>query len=248
MSTYKTVAAWNVQRGAKFLDIVRMLRENSVDIALLQECDIGMARSGNVHVPREVAEGLGYEYTVAIEFEEHGIGNKEEREQFPRATNKNGLHCNATLSYKLPFVSHHIELSSGREWKMNGDQPRHGGRIALAVKIDGVYFVNVHLESRTSPEKRVGQMNRLLHALDRLSAERVVIGGDLNTKEEDDKLLFLCAENRGYLWRDANLDVGRFAGKRFDWFLYRGVSIGNPFTINATGISDHDLILVDVLA
>ena len=248
MSTYKTVATWNIERGIRYLDVTRMLKDYSVDIALLQECDVGMARSGNVHTPRLISEGLGYAYTMAIEFEEEGLGNRSERAAIdPGAVNKNGLHCNAIVAKDLPFMSHHVELSMGREWEQDDHQPRCGGRIALISRIGGVHFVSLHLENRTSPEKRTGQINRLLRALDKLGAARVVIGGDLNNKDPDDSHLFRSVSLKDYRWIDANDDVGRFGGRRLDWFFYKGVEVKNPRTVDASGVSDHDLMLLDVL-
>lgn len=246
MSTYKTVATWNVQRGGKYLDIARMLRDNAVDIALLQECDVGMARSGNIHVPRLVSKELGYDYSMAIEFEEEGIGNDKEREQFPRATNKNGLHCNAILARSSMSITNTIHLSRGREWQADRVQPRNGGRVALAVELDGIFYVSTHLENRTTAVKRFKQFRRLLRVLDKGGARRVVIGGDFNVRDFGDTAIFTHAEECGYSWADANDDVGRFQGNRFDWFFYRGVEVSHPQTIDATGVSDHDLMLLRV--
>src|SRR3712207_4565526 len=54
--------AWNIERGTMLDEIVRVLRAHGVlgqsDVLLLTELDYGMARSGNRHVAREMAEGL----------------------------------------------------------------------------------------------------------------------------------------------------------------------------------------------
>lgn len=246
MSIFKTVATWNIQRGRKLFEISRKLFSHNIDVALLQECDVGMARSGNVHVPRSLADGLELDHRSVVEFEEDGLGNFEERSLLPGQQNIRGLHCNAILAEKIPRITHQIELTAGREWTAS-DQPREGGRVALAVKIDGITFVNVHFESRTTAEKRGVQMHRLFKSLDKIKADRCVIGGDFNNKFGYSEPLFDIAALNGFHWKRANVDHGRFAGKRLDWFFYRNVEVRNPQTIDATGISDHDLMTLDVL-
>lgn len=241
------VATWNVCRGHQPYEISGLLAQHAVDVALLQECDIGMARSGNVHVPRKVAElWPGADFAMAIEFEEEGIGNERERRAAAAdAVNDRGLHCNAIVGRDLPHLTHEVVLSAGREW-MASDQPRRGGRKALIARVEKIHLASVHLENRTSPAKRAGQMKRLLRALEQIDAWAVVIGGDLNCKEGEGEPLFELAAGYGYEWKEANADVGRWSGRRLDWFLYRGVAVSNPRTIDAEGISDHDLMLLDV--
>lgn len=243
---FKTVATWNVQCGKHALLVGRELARRGVDLAMLQECDVGMARSNNLHVPRIIAKILETDYRMAIEFEEHGLGNAQDKAELGDAANRNGLHCNAIVGNGLPLTTHHVELTPGREW-IDSDQPRNGGRQALIVKVDGIHFVSVHLENRTTQDKRAGEFQRLLKALRKVSAHRVVIGGDMNNKHGREPL-FDVAERFGYQWQDANQDEGRFAGRRLDWFFYRGVEVRNPQTIDATGISDHDLMLLEVSA
>lgn len=239
-----TIATWNIERGKNAAQVVRELCRHGVDVALLQECDVGMARSGNIHVPRVIAQALGVDYRMAIEFEEHGLGNPAECEELGEASNSVGLHCNAIVADRLPRTTHQVELSLGREWR-EGDQPRDGGRVGLIAKLRDFWAVNVHLESRTTPEKRAAQLKRLMKAIDKLGAVSVIIGGDMNNKAGDEPL-FDVAKAFGYSWRDENADEGRFAGRRLDWFFVRNLYVSNPRTIDATGISDHDLMLLDV--
>src|SRR5215207_7344534 len=61
--------AWNIERGTHLDELLRVLREHEVmsrsAVLLLTELDYGMARSGNRHVAREIAEGLGMAYAFA---------------------------------------------------------------------------------------------------------------------------------------------------------------------------------------
>src|ERR1044071_6388752 len=51
--------AWNIERGIKLDEIIRVLHSQESmgrsDVLLLTELDYGMARSGNRHVAREIA-------------------------------------------------------------------------------------------------------------------------------------------------------------------------------------------------
>ena len=60
--------AWNIQRGARFDDLRRALLAPPLagaDLLLLSEVDVGLGRSGNRNVARELAEALGM-ITIAL--------------------------------------------------------------------------------------------------------------------------------------------------------------------------------------
>ena len=61
--------AWNIERGLKLPGLTRALREHPLlreaDVLLLTELDYGMARTGNLHVTRELARQLGMTYVFA---------------------------------------------------------------------------------------------------------------------------------------------------------------------------------------
>lgn len=237
------VAAWNVQRGGAVDEIAARLRDLKIDVALLSECDIGMARSGNRDTVAEIADRLGMYHACAVEFRELGLGNAEEREGFVGQANSTGLHVNAVLSrHRFRRVAR-IVLDDGDAW-LESDQPRIGGRNAVAAEIDGVWYAAAHLESRCDPEERERQMRRLTAALS--GADRAVIGGDFNTRAGIEPL-FATAEVAGFGWADANVDEGRFAGRKLDFFFVRGVRGIEPAVHDASGISDHDLITLTVV-
>ena len=58
---YRAVS-WNIERGICFNEIVSLLKDHPVlskaDIFLVTETDLGMARSGNRNVAREIAQEL----------------------------------------------------------------------------------------------------------------------------------------------------------------------------------------------
>lgn len=238
------IAAWNVGRGTFVGDIARSLQRVNASVCLLSECDIGMARSGNRDTVKDIAERLGMGHAFAVEFQEHGLGNLAEQREFAGQENIDALHGNAILS-DLPFERVlRIPLSDGEPWE-DSEQPRTGGRVALAAEIGRTWFVSVHLENRTGPAKRARQANRLFTGLKKLKAKRIVIGGDLNVKLGRESL-FDRAQTMNFRWKDANRDEGRFKGKRLDWFLVKGIKVKNPRTHDAAGISDHDLITLEL--
>ena len=58
--------AWNVERGKRFSGVMTTLTGHpelrGADLVLLNEVDIGMGRSGNLNIPRELARALGHDY------------------------------------------------------------------------------------------------------------------------------------------------------------------------------------------
>jgi endonuclease/exonuclease/phosphatase family metal-dependent hydrolase len=153
----------------------------------LCELDLGMARSGQAHTPRELARRLGAGYVFGVEFLELGLGDAWERRQHAGTDNEAGLHGAAILSpYPLERPAL-VRLSADGAW-FDGDhgERRVGGRIALlaTLVIDGrpVTLADVHFESHSDPRSRAAQMTLLLAAIDAYSgAQPVLLGGDFNT-------------------------------------------------------------------
>jgi endonuclease/exonuclease/phosphatase family metal-dependent hydrolase len=181
------VAFWNAERG-KFLDAsAKLLGGLNAAAYLLCELDLGMARSGQAHTARELAERLGAGYAFGVEFLELGLGDAFERSWHVGEINEAGLHGAAILS---PFPLERpalIRLESDGRWfdGANGER-RVGGRIALLATLRNggrpVTLVDVHFESHSDPPGRAAQMERLLDAIDAYAdSQPVLIGGDFNT-------------------------------------------------------------------
>ncbi len=64
--------AWNIQRGTALPELRAALTADPelarADVLLLSEVDIGMGRSHNRNVPRELAEALGMSYAFAVSY------------------------------------------------------------------------------------------------------------------------------------------------------------------------------------
>lgn len=195
------IVVFNAERGNRFEGILALLREHpelrAADVLLLSEVDYGMARSGNRHVARELADALGLGYAFGIEFLELTKG--DEREQSAAGDNTFSLHGNAILSRWPLSEVRVVRLPRFCDWAKESQQ-RIGGRMALLAEVQtaagALTLASVHLENRTDPAGRRAQMKAVLDAIalrdspsGLLSANvggaRAVIAGDLNTSTID---------------------------------------------------------------
>jgi endonuclease/exonuclease/phosphatase family metal-dependent hydrolase len=182
------VLAWNAERGRSFAAARGWLAAAAPDVLLLSELDLGMARSGQLHVARELARHLGCGYAFAVEFLELGLGSAPEREALPAgAANEVGYHGNAILARAALGSPALVRLDAGGEWfdGARGEQ-RVGGRVAVLARVElagtPVVFASVHLESHSDPRQRAAQLGTLLDALERYApGTPALVGGDLNS-------------------------------------------------------------------
>ncbi len=181
------VVAWNIERGTQLDGQIHALRTDpylkDADVILLIEADIGMARSGNVHVARTLARELGFSYAFAPCYLSLVKGSGVEYD-LP-GENHLGLHGNAVLSrYPLRRV-HAVPLENGIDL-MKGREKRLGSQAAVIAEIEfpngALTVVAVHLDAHSTQRHRRGQMRRILDAL---PPGPVVLGGDWNTSTYD---------------------------------------------------------------
>lgn len=220
------IAAWNAER-LKYRDAsARLMREIAPDVLLLSEADIGMARSGNHHTVRDLADDLGQGYAYGVEFLEFGLGDERERVWHAGETNAVGFHGNAILS-RFPLLEPAvIRLDDGAVWwvEETRGQRRLGWRMAVAARVETargpLLAVCVHLESKTDAADRAAQVTRLLDGVDAIAKGLpVVLGGDFNTGElpslpgggylpaasvEEREPLFRIMRERGFDWAACN--------------------------------------------
>lgn len=253
-----TVAAWNIERCKRVAETAEALRQSGAEIVLATEMDFGMARSGQHHTTRELAEALGMGYAFGVEFVELGTGDPYETSLFAEVPNEHGLHGNAILSrYPLENVAL-LPLEVGGGWftgtPKNDGQFRIGGRMAMAAQIGGVTFVSVHYESESDAQGRAEQTRRMLDLIEsEYGRGPCVIGGDLNTAAFADMRMsgeetlatpaptepsFTAFHDAGFVWQPANTPgittrsaPGKPVGyplKKLDWLLVRGVVASDP--------------------
>ena len=182
------VVAWNLERGTHIGAAVDILQARGPDVVLASELDAGMARSGNRRTAAELAGQLGHTYAFAVEFLELGLGDPKEAARVgPHAVNELGFHGNA-ITARSPLTDPIlIRIEEHGSWfTRETDQPRVGGRMALAARVDlggsPVVVCSVHLESESGPALRAEQLGVVLDALDgHYGRVATIVGGDLNT-------------------------------------------------------------------
>jgi hypothetical protein len=93
-----TVIEFNTERGARWLEAINFLKGANADVIILNEMDIGMARTDQQHTTKLMAQMLKMNYAWGLEFVELTNGNKKEQDRFGRIPNFHGLHGNAILT------------------------------------------------------------------------------------------------------------------------------------------------------
>jgi len=217
-----TVVAYNVERGFQATSQIAMLRAGAdlpvPDVLLLSEVDRGCRRTEFRNVARDYASALGYYYVYATEFVELPSQRGATGPYDPPLCE----HGNAIVSrYPLGNVRQ-IRHAQNRSWYRppefpNPDEPRLGGRIALAADMRiGQRLVRLyvmHLESTFRALRIRDAQAEEIASEGAALTHPVIAGGDLNaylaildleTGGNQDKVTqaFLT---RGY--RDAHAEV-----------------------------------------
>jgi len=267
-----TVAAWNLERCFFVEESAALLGQQRPDILLLSEGDNGMARTGQRHTTREIAERLGMGYAYGVEFLELDLGSPNDRAFCRDWFNAKGFHGNAVLARAALHAPAMIRLDEHGHW-FHGEtnQPRIGGRCAivatLAVGDGALVAVSVHLESDADGPYRADQTRRLLDCIDSFAGDLpVVIGGDLNTGLADDgdfdkEGLFAVAAEAGYRRHGGPMDAMTtrlspmsrrpYISLKLDWFLTRGLAVTESRVVPAvdpdgSALSDHEMIVAEI--
>ncbi len=183
--------SWNIERGRRFEGILEVLKGHPLlrqaDLLLLTEVDVGMARSGNRHVPRELAHALGMHYAFGNSYLCLSPGNPRDG----RCTQPNsvGLHGNAVLSRWPIRAAESCSVAITKD-KLTSSEPRLGHKKALGVHISTplgpLGALVVHLDSGSGPQQRGAQMRDALGLLRRADPGLPwLVGGDFNTTTYD---------------------------------------------------------------
>jgi len=181
------IAHWNIEKGKHLDAVIKTFLSHPLlryaDLISLNEADVGMNRSAQRFVARELGAALGMHVAFAPAYLEFSKGYGEDL-QMPGA-NTVALQGNAILSrhelrrariIELPVCFDHFEHA----------EKRIGRRVALAVEVEigghRLSFVSAHLEVRNSPACRARQMGSVIAELERPeSSTAAIIAGDLNT-------------------------------------------------------------------
>lgn len=146
-STVKVIG-WNAERGThwdKFYNMIQEMNELKEPLVILMnEMDIGMARSGNVHTARRLALQLGMNYAYGVEFLELTRGTQEEQMKTEGNRDALSLHGNAILSKCIlgdglilrdPLPHTYFSDKAERGINADGYEVRLGGRMGLFARI-----------------------------------------------------------------------------------------------------------------
>ena len=185
------VGHWNLEHGNRFDAIARALETHpalaAMDLVTLNEVDLGMARSGNRDVARELASRLGLHAAWGALFHESTRGRDDDALTAAPADNAESLFGLAILS-RWPLTNARLVPLPGPE-RLLFERERMTGRF-VALVCDVVHptypFVaaTVHLEVHRTRAHRAAQMRRVLEALAGESRP-VVLAGDWNTHTFD---------------------------------------------------------------
>lgn len=199
------IVEFNAERGKHWHDFARLVQTDESlkdpDVIVLNEMDIGMARSGNVHTARKLAWTLQMNYNWGLEFVELTNGNVEEQIAMEGQQNTLGLHGNAILSkYRLydgivmrdPLADGYFS-TQGAFLNTNGSEKRLGGLMGILVRTgsspDEAHWVvgSVHKLKMTEHKQTLDQY---LHSNStETPVIRVTLGGDFERP-------FLCRQAR----------------------------------------------------
>ena len=190
LEPYYRAVAWNVERGICFDEIIYFLKNHPIlskaDVILMTETDLGMARSGNRNVAKEIAQRLQMNYFFAPSYlnlaKGSGIENEFEGE------NELGIHGNAILS-RYPIRKPRIVSQPNTHDKMQGREKRLGNQRALVatVEIPGhpLRVACMHVNVRSTQKQRKKEIERVVKALCEEGNQPALIGGDWNTSTYD---------------------------------------------------------------
>ncbi|MCY1053520.1 endonuclease/exonuclease/phosphatase family protein [Nannocystis sp. SCPEA4] len=182
--------AWNVERGKRFEGLHTLLTSDpeltAADLLLLTEVDIGMGRSGNRNVPKELAHALGMGYVFANYHIVLVEGDRGERGH--GVPNTKAMHGCALLT-RFPVLRFEaVELHERRD-KFHATEKRIGNKRALLCELllpDGPLTVAlVHLDPFAGPRDRARHIREIVARLREFGGERMLLGGDLNTNTYD---------------------------------------------------------------
>jgi endonuclease/exonuclease/phosphatase family metal-dependent hydrolase len=183
---------WNIFKGITFDAIADALDRHAAlrgaEILLLNEVDVGMARSGNRHVAADLAERLGLHWAFVPSYLELTKGPGADA--LAPGENEVGLHGVAILTRARPLALAAILLPDIFDYFPHTEK-RLGQRRGLVMSLPGDWVVGaVHLEVRNTPAARARQLAAFLDGVEVFCAaeqqagrtvRRLLLAGDLNT-------------------------------------------------------------------
>lgn len=182
--------AWNIERGKRLDGVIDLLKTHpdlcDADLVLLNEVDIGMGRTKNCNVPRDIAGALGMSYVYCNLDLMLSAGDAFERSHAD--PNTLAMHGSALLS-RLPIAGFFAVTLPEYFDKFHDGEKRLGSKRALVCEVEGpagpICVVVPHLDPFAPPRHRARQMQIIVRAIEATGHASVLLGGDLNTNTYD---------------------------------------------------------------
>jgi endonuclease/exonuclease/phosphatase family metal-dependent hydrolase len=182
---------WNLEHGNEYARIEQALLTHDAlrdaDLVLLNEVDLGMARSGNRDVAADLARALGLHGVFGALFLELTPGRDDDLRLAARRENQESLFGVAILSRWPVTAARLVDLPSPEDIQFDLERMvgRHVGLVAEVAR-PGAPFVAVsaHLEVHRTRARRAAQVRVLAEAL-RDETRPVVLAGDFNSHTFD---------------------------------------------------------------
>jgi endonuclease/exonuclease/phosphatase family metal-dependent hydrolase len=186
LSSFLRIVQWNIEKGKRFQPLLEQLQTHEIlkwaDVIILNEADLGMNRSANRHVARDLAEALEMHAVFGPAHIELTKGTDEEL--FLEGENRESLQGNAVLSRYPVTEACVVPLPVSFE-PYEFHEKRFGRRSCLWVRVQlknsPLWVGAVHLELRNTPRCRARQMAHILDNTPCDGKEPCILGGDLNT-------------------------------------------------------------------
>lgn len=186
LRSFLRVATWNIEKGKRLPRIMEVLRSDPIlrvaDVILLNEVDLGMARSGNLDIALTLARELGMHMAFGPAHLELTKGTDDDLAA--PGENRESLQGNAILCRYPLSESRVVPLPACFE-PFEFHEKRYGTRSCLWARADlgtkTIWLGAVHLEVRNTPACRASQMRHLLAHLPGGPGEPHILGGDFNT-------------------------------------------------------------------
>jgi endonuclease/exonuclease/phosphatase family metal-dependent hydrolase len=182
---------WNIEHGNRYEQVEQALGTHAqlggADLVMLNEVDLGMARSGNRDVAMDLAAALGLHAVWAPLFIETTVGRDEDPHMAGDRGNQEGLFGQAILSRWPIGEVRVVELPSPSRMQFHFERMygRHIGLVAAIERPGGpLVAVSVHLAVHGTRAFRAAQMRILLEELQK-EIRPILIAGDFNSHTFD---------------------------------------------------------------
>ncbi len=187
LNDFLRIAHWNIEKGKYLDDVIDTFRHHPIlqaaDLISINEADVGMNRSAQRFVARELGAALGMHVAFAPCYLEFSKGYGDDLTM--PGENTVALQGNAILSRYELRKARMLQLPMCYDHFAHAEK-RIGNRNALAVEIerDGqrLSVVTTHLEVRNAPTCRAQQIAAILAELEKPGApSAAIIAGDFNS-------------------------------------------------------------------